>query len=73
MPIDGVNVVRICKECGAEIETFKVKKDNMRLFSNELVWCPQCQAERPEVRDIAGRRKSVQQEQASYPQLKPAR
>jgi Zn finger protein HypA/HybF involved in hydrogenase expression len=73
MPIDEVNVVRLCKECGTEIETIKVKKDNMRLFSNELVWCPQCQAERPEVRDIAGRRQAVQQEQASYPQLRPAR
>jgi hypothetical protein len=63
----------MCKECGTEIETLKVKKDNMRLFSDELVWCPQCQAERPEIRDIAGRREAIQQEQASYPKLKPAR
>ncbi len=73
MPIDEVSVVRRCKECGTEIETITVKKDNMRLFSDELVWCPKCQAEKPEVRDIAGRRTSVEAEQASYPKLKPAR
>jgi Zn finger protein HypA/HybF involved in hydrogenase expression len=73
MPIDEVTIVRMCKDCGTEIETFKVKKDNMRLFSNELVWCPHCQAEKPEVRDIAGRKATVRREQASYPKLKPAR
>lgn len=73
MPIDEVTIVRICQECGTEIETLTVKKDNMRLFSSELVWCPRCQAEKPEVRDIAGRLATVQREQDSYPKLKPAR
>ena len=73
MPIDEVSVVRSCRECGAEIETISVKKDNMRLFSDELVWCPVCKEDRPEVRDIAGRRSTIQREQASYPQVKPAR
>lgn len=73
MPIDEVSVVRRCRDCGTEIETVAVKKDNMRLFSNELVWCPTCQAEKPEVRDISGREDSIRREQASYPQLKPAR
>ncbi len=73
MPIDEVSVVRSCRECCAEIETINVKKDNMRLFSDELVWCPVCKAEKPEVRDIAGRQSTIQREQASYPQVKPAR
>ncbi|HEU0020390.1 MAG TPA: hypothetical protein VFR55_01760 [Dehalococcoidia bacterium] len=73
MPIDEVSVIRRCRECGTEIETLKVKKDNMRLCSDELVWCPRCNAEKPEVRDIAGRQKSIQKEQASYPPLRPAR
>ena len=76
MPINLINEVsvrRSCRDCGNEIETVTVKKDNMRLFSEELVWCPQCQAEKHEVRDIAGRSGSIQHEQASYPPLKPAR
>lgn len=73
MPIDEVSVVRRCGECGTEIETLKVKKDNLRLCSDELVWCPRCNAEKPEVRDIAGRQDSIKREQASYPPLKPAR
>ena len=73
MPINEVSVVRSCRECGAEIETIQVKKDNMRLFSDELVWCERCGTERPENRDIAGRHESILQEQASYPALKPAR
>jgi ribosomal protein L40E len=73
MPIDEVSVVRRCRECGTEIETLRVKKDNMRLCSGELVWCPRCNAEQPEVRDIAGRQDAIKREQASYPPLKPAR
>jgi hypothetical protein len=73
MPIDEVKIVRMCRECRTEIETLTVKRDNMRLFSDELVWCPKCQAEKPEVRDIAGRRKAIQKEQGSYPKARPAR
>ncbi len=73
MPINEVAVRRSCRECGSEFETVTVKKDNMRLFSDELVWCEMCQGERPEVRDIAGRQDSIYREQASYPPLKPAR
>jgi len=73
MPIDEISIVRRCKECGTEIETLTVKKDNMRLFSDELVWCSKCNTDMPEVRDIAGRQASIQQEQASYPPVRPAR
>jgi Zn finger protein HypA/HybF involved in hydrogenase expression len=73
MPIDEVKIVRMCQECRTEIETMTVKQDNMRLFSDELVWCPKCQAEKPEVRDVAGRRSAIQKEQGSYPKPRPAR
>ena len=73
MPINEVSVRRSCRDCGNEIETVTVKKDNMRLFTDDLVWCETCQGERHEVRDIAGREGSIQREQASYPPLKPAR
>ena len=65
--IDQVSIVRKCSVCGTEIETIQVKKDNMMLSSKALVWCPACEAERPERRDIAGRLETIQQEQASYP------
>jgi hypothetical protein len=44
-----------------------VKKDNMRLMTDELAWCESCGAEVREVRDIAERQSTVAAEQASYP------
>ncbi len=66
--IDQVIIVRRCSVCATEIETMTVKKDNMMLSSKALVWCPGCDAERPERRDIVDRLQTIQQEQASYPQ-----
>ena len=67
MPIDQVTITRMCAECRTEIETMSVKQDNMRLFSAETVWCPTCNGDKPEVRDIAGRAKSIEDEIGSYP------
>jgi len=72
MPINEVNIVRSCGTCGTEIETVTVKKDNMMLSTKETVWCPECQADRPEVRDVAGRLDSIEKEQQSYPKAVPA-
>ena len=72
MPINDVTIVSSCAECGTEIETVSVKKDNMMLFTSELAWCSKCQADRPQVRDVAGRLDSIEQEQQSYPQSVPA-
>ncbi len=72
MPINEVNIVRSCGECGAEIETVTAKKDNMMLSSKEKVWCPECQAERPVVLDVAGRLDSIEKERQSYPKAVPA-
>ncbi len=72
MPITEVNIVSSCGECGTEIETVTVKKDNMMLFTKEQAWCPKCQADRPQVRDVAGRLESIEQEQQSYPKAVPA-
>ena len=68
MPIDQVNVVRMCGEHRHVIETITVKMDNMRLLTDEEVWCPECNAYTPEARDIAGRQESIRQEQQSYPE-----
>ena len=72
MPINEVIVVSSCGECGTEIETLTVKKDNMMLFTSELAWCSKCQADRPQVRDVAGRLESIEREQQSYPLPAPA-
>mgnify|MGYP001184197013 FL=1 len=67
MPIDEVTISRRCSNCGTEIEVVAVKKDNMMLSSKELVSCPKCETEHPEVRDIVGRLESIKTEQESYP------
>ena len=73
MPNDEVTLVKICGICRFRIETFTVKKDNMMLFSKETVWCPHCQSDQPEVRDVAGRQESIDQEVNSYPKAVPAK
>ena len=72
MPITDVEVVSSCAECGAEIERVSVKKANMMLFTNDLVHCPSCNADRSQVRDVAGRLESIEKEQLSYPKPVPA-
>ena len=72
MPSNDVEIILSCGECGTEIETVSIKKDNMMLSSNALVWCPKCQTERPEVLDVAGRLDSIKKEQQSYPKAVPA-
>ncbi len=67
MPIDQVSIVRMCGFCRWEVETISVKKDNMRLFVDDKVWCEVCQSEQPEIRDIAGRLETIGLEQQSYP------
>ncbi len=73
MPSNEVDIIRSCGECGTEIETVSVKKDNMMLSSKELVWCPKCKADRPQVLDVAGRLESIEKEQQSYPKAVPAK
>ena len=70
MPINEVQVIRSCKECNTEIETISVKKDNMRLITEDLTWCPTCNKDTNEGRDIAGRADSIKIEQDSYPPVR---
>ena len=70
MLINEVQVIRSCKECNSEIETISVKKDNMRLITEDLTWCPTCNKDTNEVRDIAGRADSIKIEQDSYPPVR---
>ena len=72
MAADEVTVVQLCGKCKLEIGTFTIKKDNLMLTSSEHIWCPQCQEDTPEVRDIASRLETIRKEQDSYPKNKPA-
>ncbi len=65
--IDQVTIVRKCSVCDRAIETVQVKKDNMMLSSKALIWCPGCESEQSERRDIAGRLETILEEQDSYP------
>ena len=67
MPITDVTIIRRCAGCSGEFGTMTVKKDNMRLMTNDLTWCDHCGKETREVRDIAQREEAVMEEQASYP------
>ncbi len=72
MPGDEVTVVQLCGKCDSEIDTFTVKKDNLMLTPDEQIWCPKCEENTPEVRDIAGRVASIHNEVASCPKAVPA-
>ena len=64
---DTVSIVQKCGACGSELGSLEVKKENMMLFSKETIWCPQCQADRPEVRDVAERLAAIAKESESLP------
>ena len=72
MPENEFTIVQTCGVCGSELGDFTVKKDNMMLMSKDLIWCPHCQADRPEIRDVAGRRSAIQAEQQTYAPNEPA-
>ena len=72
MPITDVEIVSSCAECGTELERVSVKKDNMMLFTKDLAHCPRCNADRSQLRDVAGRLESIEKEQKSYPKPFPA-
>ena len=72
MPGDEVTVAQLCGKCSRQISTFTVKKDNLFLSTKEQIWCPHCDENTPEVRDVSGRLDSIQREQESYPELRPA-
>ena len=68
MPGDMVKIVQMCRICKTEIGTIEVKKENMMLGTKASIWCPTCQAETPEVRDVVGRLDSIEKEATTLPQ-----
>ena len=72
MPGDEVTVAQLCGKCNAQLSTFSIKKDNLMLTSKERIWCPHCQEDTPEVRDIVGRLEAIRKEVDGYPKSVPA-
>jgi len=64
---ETVTLIQLCGVCREQLGSFEVKKENMMLSSRESIWCPKCEASRPELRDIAGRLGSIREEVAGYP------
>ena len=67
MARDMVQVIQMCGICRSELGSFEVKKENLMLSSKAFIWCPNCQKDTPEVRDMAGRLTTIQEEAASLP------
>lgn len=72
LPNPEVTVKQSCRECKSEIDSYTVKLDNLLLVSKEEIWCAECQAYCPEIREVAGRQDAIAKEQASYPRSVPA-
>ena len=71
MAVDEITLVRLCGRCRAELGTITVRKENMMLCAAEPVWCPRCNAYRPELREVAGRLDSIRKEMGTYANNKP--
>ena len=72
LPTSDITVLQTCSVCKFQIDSFTVKLDNLLLASKEEIWCAKCQADQPELREVAGRREAIAKEQASYPKNVPA-
>ena len=72
MPSEEVTVAQLCGKCHAQLSTFAIKKDNLMLTTDDEIWCPHCNENTPEVRDVAGRLEAIRRETASYPKPVPA-
>ncbi len=62
-----IEVVQRCGVCNEQVGAFSVKQENMMLSSRARVWCPRCENNVPERRELAGRAESVKREVESLP------
>ncbi len=66
-PRETITVTQICADCDVEVGTISEKKENLMLSLRDEVWCESCQATVAAIRDISGRRASIEREIESYP------
>ena len=71
MAEDMITVIQRCGVCNSELGTFSAKKENLMLSVEDHLWCAECQATLPAIRDIAGREASIEMEVGSYPRSLP--
>ncbi len=64
---DEVEITQTCGVCHAELGSLSVKKENMMLTTSDAIWCSQCQAEQPEIREVTGRRAAILAEEMTLP------
>jgi hypothetical protein len=62
-----INIFCAKTECRSKIETVSVKKENMMLTSSEKIFCPSCNEEVTEYREITGRNESKEEELNTLP------
>ncbi|MBS96710.1 MAG: hypothetical protein FI695_05185 [SAR202 cluster bacterium] len=62
-----INIFCSKNECRAKIETISVKKENMMLTSSETIFCPSCNQDVTEYREITGRNESREEELDTLP------
>ena len=72
MPGDMIEVAQLCGVCDSEVGTFSAKKENLMLSVVDSIWCGTCKTTVPAVRDVAGRKASVEREVESYPRSLPS-
>ena len=70
-PRETVTVTQVCPICDAELGTLSEKKENLMLSLRDDIWCDNCQATVPAIRDISGRQASIEAEMESYPRSLP--
>lgn len=64
---EELKVVQKCGVCSEVLGTFEVKKENLMLSSRARIWCPHCQENTQEHREMAGRLESIKREVESLP------
>ena len=66
---DEVEITQSCGVCHAELGSLSVKKENMMLTTSDRIWCSRCQAEQPEIREVAGRHAAMVAEETTLPRV----
>ena len=66
---DEVEITQTCGVCHAELGSLSVKKENMMLTTSDTIWCHHCQAEQPEIREVAGRYAAMVEEEKTLPRV----
>ena len=62
-----INIFCSTNGCKTKIDTVSVKKENMMLTSSETIFCPTCNEDVMEYREITGRKEAKEEELNTLP------